>query len=139
LTRDKKIVDLELELENVKKSYESMVKFKTERDNFVLENTKLDIEIKRVKCDFNKAQDYIGQLSRALHEKEDSLAKLTEEMNYLSFNSKKSQVDKERYLKDALDYQNTFRRLESDLKETHMKNEKLENELNVLKQQMFRK
>jgi hypothetical protein len=74
-----------------------------------------------------------------LHSKEDNLSKLNEEMNYLSFNSKKYKQEADRSLQDAVTYQQILRKLEKDLNDSLAKNDKLEKELSVIKQQIFKK
>jgi hypothetical protein len=62
---------------------------------------------------------------------------MNEEIKYLTINAKKHSQDSERMQQGMKDYQQIVRKLEINLLESQHKREKIENELNIIKQQMF--
>jgi chromosome segregation ATPase len=137
--KEKKIGEVETELEKTRKNYEALLKFKNERDNLILENTRLDSEVKRLKYELNENISQLDRSNIQLRNKEDSLAKLMEEMNYVTFNTKRFKQEADKSLQDAVTYQQILRKMEKDLSESQTKTEKLEKELSIIKQQMFKK
>jgi hypothetical protein len=115
-----------------------MIKFKNERENLILENSKLSSDINRLKYDLEETKTLIERQNILLKNKEDLIIKMNEEISYLTFNTKKFKSDSDRALQDAIVYQQITRKMEKDLAECQVKKEKLEKELNIIKQQIYK-
>jgi len=70
-----------------------------------------------------------------LKNKEEMLSKQGEDINYLTFNLKKSKQDGEKAINDAIAFQQIVRKMENKLAESEIRKEKLEQELKIIKQQ----
>jgi hypothetical protein len=144
--RSKRLSDLEQELEKSKKVIESMYKFKQDRENLILENAKLDSEVKRTKYDLENIQNLNERQQILISNKEELLLKYQEDMAYLVKNcrmfkedSEKNKQDCIRAVQDATAYEKIVRKLEKELAETQIRREKIENELNIIKAQFSKR
>jgi hypothetical protein len=126
------------EIDKLKKINENMIKFKNERENLILENSKLSSDTNRLKYDLEETKTLIERQNVLLKNKEDLIIKMNEEISYLTFNTKKLKSDSDRALQDAIVYQQITRKMEKDLAECQVKKEKLEKELNIIKQQIYK-
>jgi hypothetical protein len=138
LQRDKKLFEQDTELQNLRKSNDGFQKYKSERENLILENTKFDSEIKRLRFDLEEAKTYIERQNIIISNKEETISKMNQEMNYLTYNAKTSKQNADKSLQDALTYQQIVRKMEKEITESEHKREKVENELNIIKQQLFK-
>ncbi len=133
INKDKSLKDKEIELEKLKKNFENFSKIKNDRDNLILENTKLESEYKRTRFDMEELKSLIDKQNVLLKNKDECLNKLSEEFNYLNFNAKKLKQESDKNLQDAIAYQQIVRKMEKELAETQIKKEKFENELKIIK------
>jgi hypothetical protein len=134
--KEKKLNEIESEFEKTKKSCDNFIKYKNERENLILENAKIESELKRTKYDLEECKNLFERQAILLKNREETINKLTEEISYLSFNTKKLKQDAERGLQDAIAYQQIVRKMEKELAENQIKREKVENELMIIKQQL---
>lgn len=133
LTKDKIIKDKETEYEKLKKNFENFQKIKNERENLILEKTKLESELRQFKFEMEELQKLTEKQNLFLKNKDECLKKLSEEFNYLNFNAKKLKQESDKNLQDAIAYQQIVRKMEKDLAECQIKKEKIENELKIIK------
>lgn len=135
--KDKIIKDKENEIEKIKKNFENFHKIKNDRENLILENTKLDSELKRNIFDVEELKNVIEKQNILLRNKEECLNKFSEEFNYLNFNTKKLKQESDKNLQDAIAYQQIVRKMEKELAECQIKKEKIENELKIIKNNLM--
>ena len=136
LSREKKLIVIESECEKLKKIVENFNKYKNERENLILENAKFESEINRLKVDQEENQILLEKQMIILRNRDETVNKLTEEINYLNFNTKKLKQDADRSIQDAVIYQQIVRKIEKDLKESENRREKVENELKIIREHM---
>jgi chromosome segregation ATPase len=136
MTKEKKLNEIETELNTTKKLCENLNKFKTEREDLVLENAKLDSELKQSKYEVESSKNLIERQNILLKRQDETINKMNEDMNYINFNAKKCKSEADRAREDSVTYQQIVRKLEKDLSEAVTKKEKVENELNIIKQQL---
>jgi hypothetical protein len=103
-----------------------------------LENTKLDSEIKKIRFEIEDIKKICEKQEIIMRNKEETIAKLTQDLNYLSISAKKSKQEAERAIQDALGFQQIVRKIEKELNDVQIKKEKAENELNMFKQQFLK-
>jgi hypothetical protein len=137
--KDRRIIDLENEINSLKKNNENFIKYKSERETLILENAKMESEMKKLKYEIEECKSLVERQNIILKSKEEMLSKMTEEVNYLTFNAKKYKQEADRSLQDAIAYQQIVRKMEKDMAECQHKKEKIENELIIIKQQIFKK
>jgi hypothetical protein len=131
--KDRKIKDLEIDYEKIRINFENFIKFKKERENLILDNTKKESELKRLKYEFEENKNEIEKLNIILKNKEEIIIKLSDEFNYLNFNAKKLKTEADRNLQDAVAYQKILRKMEKELADCQLKKEKIENENKIMK------
>jgi chromosome segregation ATPase len=137
LTKEKKFRESENEIEVNKKNIELINKFKGERENLILENTKLDSEMKKIRFEIEDIKKLCDKQEILIKNKDESISKLTQDINYIAITAKKSKQEAERAIQDALGFQQIVRKIEKELNDVIGKKEKVENELNLIKQQSF--
>ena len=137
LTKEKKFRESENEIEVNKKNIELINKFKGERENLILENTKLDSEMKKIRFEIEDIKKLCDKQEILIKNKDESISKLTQDINYIAITAKKSKQEAERAIQDALGFQQIVRKIEKELNDVIGKKEKAENELNLIKQQSF--
>jgi hypothetical protein len=135
-SKEKKLQELETDFVNVKKSCDNLIKFKSEREDLVLENAKLDSELKQSRYEAESTKNLIERQNIILKKQDETISKLNEDMNYFNFNANKSKKEADRAMQDSLTYQQIVRKLEKDFSEVNLKKEKLENELMIIKQNL---
>lgn len=134
--KDKKLSEYEIEFEKLKKILETFNKFKSDRENLILSNAKLESELKRISAELEDNKIILDKQNIILKNKEEIFNKMSEEINYLNFYSKKLKQEAEISIQDAIAYQQIVRKIEKDLKESQMRREKVENELVIIKKQL---
>lgn len=135
---EKSLKEKESELDKLRKNFENFNKFKNDRENLILENTKLESELKRTRFDMEEIKSVIEKQNILLKNKDDCLNKLSEEFNYISFNAKKLKQESDKNLQDAIAYQQIVRKMEKELAECQIKKEKFENELKIIKANLMK-
>jgi len=136
--KEKALKDKEGETDKLKRNFENFHKFKNDRENLILENTKLDSELKRTRFDMEEVKAVIEKQNILLRNKDECLNKLSEEFNYLNFNAKKLKQESDKNLQDAIAYQQIVRKMEKELAESQIKKEKYENELRIIKANLMK-
>jgi len=136
--KEKVLKEKENEIEKLKKNFENFNKFKNDRENLILENTKLESELKRTRFDMEEIKNLIEKQNILLKNKDECLNKLSEEFNYLNFNAKKLKQESDKNLQDAIAYQQIVRKMEKELAECQIKKEKFENELRIMKANLMK-
>jgi len=135
LIKDKKLLELDTDIEKFKKTNESFNKYKSDRENLILENAKSESEIKKLKYDIENSNNLIERQNILLKRQEDNINKLNEDFWYLSFNAKKYKQEADKAIQDIISYQLIVRKIEKELVDTQNKKEKINHELNIIKQQ----
>lgn len=135
-TKEKKLNEIEIEFNNTKKLCENLNKFKTEREDLVLENAKLESELKQNNYEVESSKNLIERQNILLKRQDETINKLNEEINYINFNAKKIKSEADRAREDSVTYQQIVRKLEKELSDAVTKKDKIENELNIIKQQL---
>jgi chromosome segregation ATPase len=138
LLKEKRFKESENDFEQNKKNIEMINKFRGERENLILENTKLDSEIKKIRFEIEDIKKICEKQEIVMRNKEETIAKLTQDLNYLSISAKKSKQEAERAIQDALGFQQIVRKIEKELNDVQIKKDKAENELNMFKQQFLK-
>lgn len=137
--KEKKFRDSETEIEQNKKNIELINKFKGERENLILENTKLDSEMKKIRFEIEDVKKLFDKQEIILRNKDESISKYSQDLNYLANTAKKSKQDAERAIQDALAFQQIVRKIEKELNDVTCKKDKAENELNIMRQHQYMK
>lgn len=136
LSKEKKYRETDNEIEQNKRNIELITKFKTERENLILENTKLDSEIKRIRFEVEDIKMVCEKQDILIRTKDETINKLTQDLGYLSLTAKKSKTEAERAISDAMAFQQIVRKMEKELLDMQSKKEKAENDLNIFRQQL---
>lgn len=102
----------------------------------ILQNAKLESEVKRVNIEHEEAKVYLEKQMILLRNREETILKMSEDLKYLNFNTKKLKSEVERSTQDSITYHQIVRKLEKDLKESESKREKVEAEFAIFKQNL---
>lgn len=134
-----RLTETEIEIKELKKISDKANRGIAERENLILENAKQESEIKRLSFDLEEAQNVLERQGILLKNKDSQIVAMTEEIGYLTFNSKKLKSDGDRLLQDAIAYQQITRKMEKELADYQIKKETAEQELLFVKQQLYKK
>ena len=114
---EKKLSDNQIQMEKMKKIIEGFNTFQSQKENLILENTKYETEVKRIRYDLEEAKAVIEKQSIIINAKEKEIQKLNDDVSYYAFNAKKAKQDAEKSIQDAITYQKIVRKMEKDLEQ----------------------
>lgn len=137
IDKENKLNEMKIDLDNLKKEKDNFLKFKAEKENLILENAKLESKLMSIQTDLEDKSSFTERQGIILKNKEEQILKLNDEITYINFNAKKIKSDYDKSYKDVVNYQIILRKLEKELLETKTGKDKIENELNIIKQQLF--
>ena len=130
----KKILEQNTQIEKMKTALGSLLTFKQQKDNLIVENNKYEKEIKSLKDELIEEKNRNEKNEVIITSKDKEIEKLNSDVKYYSFHIKKYKSDAERALEDAIGYQKIVRILEIQLNEYKEQLDKIKNNKNDIEQ-----
>jgi len=101
---------------------ENVEELKQEKEDLILEKSQIESKYKALKAEFGSLKKGLENKNVLIKNKDQNIAKLSEENKYLAYNYKSAKVDLDKSYQDIIAYQQILRKMEKDIEDLQNNN-----------------